>query len=289
MGRGVDVMAPDLPAAALELARAGWPVFPCHAKTPLTVHGHLDGTDDEQQVLAWWQRWPSANIGSRVPDSLVVVDIDPRNGGSQSLDLLETAHGPLPVTLRSMTGGGGEHRFFLRPSGPIRNGAHKLGPGLDIKAPGKGYVILPPSVHPSGKPYAWADPATPVAAMPAWLATLLRPEPVIPRPTRAIHLDGDRPGDLLEEQVAWEDILSPAGWHLARTRGEIGYWTRPGKSDGISASTNALGTDRLHVFTSSAAPFEPDTSYSKFGAWALLHTAGDFAEAARQLRQGVST
>jgi hypothetical protein len=274
--------------AALELASAGWSVFPCHGKTPLTVHGHLDGTDDEHQVLAWWKRWPSANIGARVPDSLVIIDIDPRNGGSQSLDLLETGHGPLPVTLRSITGGGGEHRFFLRPPGPLRNGAHKLGPGLDVKAPGKGYVILPPSIHPSGKRYAWADTSTPIAGMPSWLATLLRPEPYIPPPVRAIHLDGERPGDLLD-RLAWEDILAPAGWRPARTRGEIGYWTRPGKENGISASTNALGTDRLHVFTSSAAPFEPDTSYSKFGAWALIHTAGDFSEAARQLRQGVTT
>jgi hypothetical protein len=275
--------------AALELARSGWAVFPCIEKTPLTVHGHLDGTADEAQISAWWKRWPSANIGGRVPDSMCVIDVDPRNGGSQSLELLEATHGPLPETLRSITGGGGEHRFFLRPSGPIRNGAHKLGLGLDVKAPGRGYVILPPSVHPSGKRYAWADTAAPIATMPPWLAALLRPDPIIPRPTRAIHLDGDRPGDLLEETVSWEDVLSPAGWRLVRIRGEIGYWTRPGKSDGISASTNALGTDRLHVFTSSAAPFEPDTSYSKFGAWALLHTAGDFGEAARQLRQGVTT
>ena len=275
--------------AAEVLARAGWPVFPCLNKEPLTPHGHKDGTTDLGLVKAYWKRFPRANIGTRIPDSVVVLDVDPRNGGDQSLDLLEAGHGALPNTLRSITGGGGEHRFFQRPGGQIRNGAHKLGPGLDVKAPGKGYVILPPSIHPSGRRYAWAEPVAVMAPMPSWLAGLLRPDPVKPRPTsRAIQLDGPRPGDLLEQSMSWEELLVPAGWRQARERGEIGYWTRPGKSDGISATTNALGTDRLHVFSSSAAPFEPDTSYSKFAAWTLLHAAGDYSEAARRLRQGVS-
>jgi hypothetical protein len=47
-----------------------------------------------------------------------------------------------------------------------------LGPGIDTRAQG-GYVVLPPSVHPSGRPYAWRpgrDPwTTPPASLPAWL------------------------------------------------------------------------------------------------------------------------
>ena len=276
-------------AQALDLGAAGWPVFPCRGKEPLTAHGHLDGTTDVAQIESWWQRWPSANIATRVPDSLIVVDIDPRNGGTESLDLLEAAHSPMPATLRSFTGGGGEHRILRRPGGALRNGAHKLGPGLDIKLGGKGYIILPPSVHPTtGRLYRWDDPTVPPAVMPDWLTALLRPDPPRPRPARpALHLDGDRPGDKLAERVTWAELLEAEGWHHAGRRGEIDYWRRAGKTEGISASTNALGTDRLHVFTSSAPPFEPDTSYSKFGAWALLHADGNHAEAARMLRRGV--
>jgi hypothetical protein len=57
----------------------------------------------------------------------------------------------------------------------------------------------------------------------------------------------------------------------------------PGKPDGISATTNGRGTDRLHVFTSKAEPFKEQESYSKFGAWTVLHAGGDFIAAARAL------
>jgi hypothetical protein len=281
----------DLADAACELAASGWPVFPAHGKVPLSEHGHLDGTTDLEQVARWWRRWPNANVAARVPDSVVVVDVDPRADGHLTLGALEAAHGCLPATLTVKTGGhpGGRHYYFLRPAGALCNGANKLGPGVDVKLAGKGYVIVPPSVHPeTGRLYEWVDVETPVARMPPWLTSLLRPPPQRPTPSRpALHLEGDRPGDKLAAALSWADILEPAGWRFAGSKGATGYWRRPGKSEGVSATTNALGTDHLHVFTSSAPPFVPDTSYSKFGAWCLLNAGGDFAVAARQLREGV--
>jgi hypothetical protein len=55
----------SLPAAAMELAQAGTPVFPCAptAKQPLTQRGFLDATTDPEQVSFWWRRRPDANIG----------------------------------------------------------------------------------------------------------------------------------------------------------------------------------------------------------------------------------
>jgi hypothetical protein len=45
----------------------------------------------------------------------------------------------------------------------------KIAPGIDIRADG-GYVLAPPSVHPSGKQYAWSvDCASAIAEAPAWL------------------------------------------------------------------------------------------------------------------------
>lgn len=272
--------------AALDLASAGWDIFPCHGKAPLVAHGFRDASSDPAQTEAWWRRWPAANIAGAVPASLLVVDVDPRNGGDASLGVLEAAHGRFPTTLRSITGSGGQHIFFLRPGGALRNGSHKLGPGLDLKLGGKGYVILPPSVHPAtGRRYRWDDPTVPVAAMPTWLVALCRPEPPKPRPSRPpLHAGGQRPGDHLAS-VPWSALLEPEGWVAVGERGEITYWRRPGKDEGISASTNALGSDRLHVFTSSAPPFEPDTSYTKFAAYTLLRAGGDFSQAARQLRE----
>jgi putative DNA primase/helicase len=80
----------------------------------------------------------------------------------------------------------------------------------------------------------------------------------------------------------WEQILT--GW----TRVGDYYWRRPGKDAGsCSASTCCTarngGHELLHVFSSNAGPFAKGGNYSKFCAYALLHHAGDFSAAAREL------
>ena len=66
-------------------------------------------------------------------------------------------------------------------------------------------------------------------------------------------------------------------------RDGVTSWQRPGKTIGISATTNYGGADLFHVFTSST-DFAPDTSYSKFAAYTLLHHQGDYSAAAAALR-----
>jgi hypothetical protein len=63
----------------------------------------------------------------------------------------------------------------------------------------------------------------------------------------------------------------------------VEYWTRPGKRAGVSATVNFSGKDNLYIFSTNASPFEPEKSYSKFGAYALLKHANDFTAAARAL------
>lgn len=115
-----------------------------------------------------------ANIGLAT-GSLIVLDIDPRHGGDESLIALE--HELLPTTWRVLTGGGGEHVYFAAPDFEIRNSAGRLGPGLDIRGAG-GYVVAPPSTHISGRPYAWSVDHHPdealLAPIPDWMARLLR-------------------------------------------------------------------------------------------------------------------
>ena len=76
---------------------------------------------------------------------MVVVDIDPRNGGEITWEDLRTAH-PEPIeTVLISTGGGGWHYYFLYPnSGSSITSRGGLWPGVDIKADG-GYVLIPPS------------------------------------------------------------------------------------------------------------------------------------------------
>ena len=162
-----------LPRAALAYARRGVPVFPCEpgGKRPLTPSGFWDATTDARRVRAWWGRWPRANVG--VPtggrSGLLVLDVDPRGGGPESLAALERENGQLPKTARARTGGGGLHVFFRYPADKeVRNSAGWPGPGLDVRGEG-GYVVVPPSR--TGSAYGWLDRSPPAEA--TWLLQFL--------------------------------------------------------------------------------------------------------------------
>jgi Bifunctional DNA primase/polymerase, N-terminal len=168
---------PSLTTAALDLATQGWAVFPCKwtgpgAKAPMTVNGHLNASTDPDKIKLWWTKWPRALIGARVPEALLVIDVDPRNGGS--IAELEALAGPLPSTLTVWSGrnDGGQHLYFLRPTGPLTS--TRLPDGIDLKV--RGYCIVPPSSHPAtGHPYRWVE--HPAAVLPYKLRELLRPAP----------------------------------------------------------------------------------------------------------------
>jgi putative DNA primase/helicase len=116
------------------------------------------------------------------------------------------------------------------------------------------------------------------------LHAIPEPEPVAPR-LSAVRLDDGSlsPGDDYAMRADWADILNDAGWRHAFRRGQVDYWRRPGKDTvGISATTNALGTDRLRVFTT-ATNFDT-VSYSKLGAYAVLEHGGDLKAAAKALQ-----
>lgn len=140
------------------LAKRGIHVFPVAArsKKPLTEHGFKDATTDQAQIQAWLAKWPDCNWGIATGASgLYVVDVDPKNGGAASWDQLVKELGEgIADSVRVRTGGDGLHVYFKRPSGEHGNTTGALGPGIDTRGEG-GYVVAPPSIHPSGKPYEW--------------------------------------------------------------------------------------------------------------------------------------
>ncbi|PZO84128.1 MAG: DNA primase [Micavibrio aeruginosavorus] len=162
---------------ALRYAERGWPVFPLkpRGKTPLTPNGFKDAATDKKQIVAWWEAHPDANIGlaTGTASGLFVLDID-GDDGEQSLKKLEENHGPLPPTGEVITGGGGRHLYFKLPDvRTVRNSAGKLGLGLDVRGDG-GYVVAPPSIHSSGKPYERSvDSHNQIAPPPDWLVDLV--------------------------------------------------------------------------------------------------------------------
>lgn len=158
---GPPAKVPDMLAAALDYARRGWAVFPCgRDKRPLIKDWPHMATMAPEKIREWWGRWPDASIGCPTgPGSgFWVLDVDLPEGPA-SLAELEDLFGALPPTMEQRTGGGGRQLFFRWPEDrEVRNSAGKLGPGLDVRGAG-GYVILPPSGHPSGRRYAWITPA----------------------------------------------------------------------------------------------------------------------------------
>jgi bifunctional DNA primase/polymerase-like protein len=169
--------------AAIAYAASGWAVFPCDLdKRPLVRGGFHAATRDADVIRRSWTGRPEASIGAPVPDVFAVLDMD--EDGPATLAALEAVYSRLPVTLTVRTGGGGQHLYFRHPGGALRQGAGLLGPGLDTRMPGRGYTILPPSPHRSGRRYGWVDPTTPAAVMPVWLTKLLRPPSPPPVPVR---------------------------------------------------------------------------------------------------------
>lgn len=144
---------------ALSYAEAGLAVLPLkpRSKVPagsLVPHGVKDASIDPSEIRAWADRLPEANIGIATgsASSLFVMDVDPRNGGCQTLTALEHEFGALPETATVSTGGpdGGQHFYFAYPGSSVRN--IDLAAGVQIKGDG-GYVVAPCSVHPSGHAY----------------------------------------------------------------------------------------------------------------------------------------
>jgi hypothetical protein len=157
------------------LAR-GWSIIPIRPgdKRPLVrweEFQHRRPSEDEAR--GWLRAWPEAGIGivTGAISGLVVLDVDPRHGGDASLERLEREHGRLPVTLEARTGSGGRHLYFAHPGGLVRNKA-ALAAGIDLRGDG-GYVVAPPSLHASGRRYAWVEDRAPASArpapLPAWL------------------------------------------------------------------------------------------------------------------------
>jgi hypothetical protein len=213
-------MSATVLSTALAFARRGYAVFPVNwpvahnghlrcscgsdsrgrpcgknaAKHPygkLAPNGLLSASTESWQIKLWWQREPQVNLGV-CTDRLVVIDVDPRHDGDESFAALEREDGAMPLTWRSLTGGGGEHIIFACPDGvEIASFAAEnykddrpLGPGIDIRARG-GYIVAPPSRHISGRPYAWS-----VDHYPADVALAPAPDWLIERLTARTTTDG---------------------------------------------------------------------------------------------------
>ena len=175
-------------------------------KHPITRHGVNDSTIDDEQIVKWWTEHPDANIGVAAgrESGILVLDIDPRNGGTETLQRLEKELGPLPSTVTSKTGGGGQHRIFEYPNFSVRkdSAGKLLGPGVDVLSDGC-IMVAPPSRHASGKRYRWEEGRSfrdlrPASLPEAWLAKLRNENEPPPQDAPSVIPEGQRNSSLMK-------------------------------------------------------------------------------------------
>lgn len=176
---------------ALAYAARGWAVFPVHTikngrctcldadcrnqgKHPIPTNGLNAATHDPDKITAWWTRTPTANIGIATGEisGLVVLDVDPRNGGDKSMQEMVKEWGDAWLDTYSVqTGSGGYHHYYRHPGERVPN-VPSFRAGLDIKADG-GYIVAPPSLHASGGHYEVLEGNDTVETMPDWMDALI--------------------------------------------------------------------------------------------------------------------
>lgn len=166
-------------AAVHYVTKFGWSVFPLAPRTkrPIPENGLNAATRHLPTIDHWWRQTPDANVAvaTGTKSGFWVLDLDEKAGGPDWLREQEHERGQLPRTPQQLTGGGGEHILFALPDGvQIRNRV-AIVPGVDVRGEG-GYIVVAPSIHPTGRGYYW-DVArhpleTPLAIAPEWLVKL---------------------------------------------------------------------------------------------------------------------
>lgn len=123
-------------------------------------------TNDE--IRAWFEATPNANVGiaTGVVSGVFVLDCDSKDA-VRSVEMRGYGQASIVET------GNGVHFYYAMPNFAVGNRA-KVAPGMDIRGTG-GYVVAPPSIHPSGRAYQWLTDVNLDRRAPDWLLDLLRP------------------------------------------------------------------------------------------------------------------
>ncbi len=157
--------------AALQYAHQGLKVFPLRTreKIPATKNGFYDATLEASTLQQWWFKNPSYNVAITTGGGFFVVDADDLKAMK---NLIANNAGDWPCCPTVKTGQG-EHYYFAVPEGIEIKNRTGLIPGIDIRGAG-GYIVAPPSIHPSGIQYEFIEPLTfPLPSPPQWLVKLI--------------------------------------------------------------------------------------------------------------------
>lgn len=152
----------ELRQAARLYAEKGFKVFPLKPgkKTPLTKHGVKDATTDMEQIEAWWESLPNANIGVAAgvgKGKPVAVDLDVKHAENgiatwkKISKILGLDYGSAAV---QRTPSNGVHIIWLNEENRhFPNSTATIAPAIDTRGSGGYFVAAPSKVD--GKQYKW--------------------------------------------------------------------------------------------------------------------------------------
>lgn len=249
----------------------------------LRCHGFFAATTDPTRVAMMLAATPGGWLAARLgaPSGFVVIDVDRRHGGFESLAGLH-----LPATVAAITSGG-VHLYFRHPGGYVgcRNGLRR---GVDRKGDG-GYCVIAPSPG-----YRWYGGRPPkvdqVPLLPAHVSLSAADE--APRQVPGLvatgatwsrsTVDGLVPVGVGHHPSPWQNAVPPRLANILRVVAEAEEGERNARTFwaacrlGSAYARGGLGEDGLHV-----------------GVRALIALAGDTGlhpgSVLRTVRSGVQT
>ena len=264
----------------------------------------------EVEVRAWFSNAHDAIcvVSGAVSGNLECMDFD--NGGELFAAWMEKVDtGLLAKLVIEQTPSGGYHVCYrcddpvdgnLKLARGVRDGKQKTlietrgEGGLFLCAPTEGYALqqgdfanlptIPPDARQALLEAARSLDELPAASTPtAPAGANVGQRGADFAPTGGKDAFDLAPGDDFNARGDVHPLLLAAGWQFAGNNPDGNeLWTRPGKDprNGISATYK---DGSFYVFSSNAAPFEPNVMYSPFAVYATLNHNGDYTAAASAL------
>lgn len=200
----------------------GFSVIPLSpkGKKPLVPWIEYQGRKPTEEELKTWFNGTNNNIGivTGAISGVVVVDMD-----SEEAYALAEEKG-LPYTPMVKTGHGYHAYFEYREARNFQKRDDLR--GIDFRADG-GYVVAPPSVHPSGETYEWMTKLeeASLATLPLWVLT---PEPGSKTPLKELY-KGVPEGMRNDSLARITGSLASDGLSLEECRGLADAWNSSNK------------------------------------------------------------
>lgn len=146
----------NLYEAAMAYIDRGFSVIPIRVSTKspsIQWRTYQERMPTEQEIESWFKNANTKETGVAIVtgeiSGIAVVDMDTEDAVQYARER-NFAGTPMVKTAK------GYHAYYLHKPGLRNFQTRKALPGIDLRAEG-GYIIAPPSMHPSGKQYQWVN------------------------------------------------------------------------------------------------------------------------------------